>query len=241
MKCTNPEWHQQLTSTNSVLIERVRSGASLPDGFVLAAREQTAGRGRSDRRWVAHAGRNLTFSFLLRGPIDFPRIASLPMASALGVADALETLGLVVQTKWPNDLLIERRKICGVLAESCAADAVIVGIGLNVNMRREEAESIGRPATSIAMEKGEEYDVQETLGFVLPPIERWISRWRAHGFSALREAWTQRCANVGEYVEVGDGEERKTGVVMGFGEAGQMLLREDDGRRIEVWVGDVTS
>ncbi len=241
MKCTTPEWHQQLTSTNSVLIERVRSGAALPDGFVLAAREQTAGRGRSDRRWVSQAGRDLTFSFLLRGPIDFPHIASLPMASVLGVAEALEALGLAVHTKWPNDLLVERRKICGVLAESCAADTVVVGIGLNVNMRREEADSIGRPVTSIAMETGEEYDVQETLGFVLPPIERWISRWRARGFFGLRAAWIQRCANVGEYVEVGDGEERRTGVVVGFGEAGQMLLREDDGRQSEVWVGDVAS
>lgn len=240
MKCTAPEWHPQLTSTNSVLIERVRSGAALPDGFVLAAREQTAGRGRSDRRWVAHAGRDLTFSFLLRGPIEFPRIASLPMAAVLGVADALEALGLVVHTKWPNDLLVERRKICGVLAESCAVDAVVVGIGLNVNMRREEADSIGRPVTSIAMEMGQEYDVQETLGFVLPPIERSISRWRAHGFAGLRDAWTQRCANVGEYVEVGDGQERRTGVVLGFGAAGQMLLREDDGRQSEVWVGDLT-
>ncbi len=240
MKCTTPEWHPQLTSTNTVLVERVRAGQALPDGFVLAAREQTAGRGRSGRRWQARPGRDLTFSVLVRAPITFPHIASLPMAAALGIAAALEALGVSVQTKWPNDLLVARRKICGVLAESCGSDVAVVGIGLNVNMRSEEAAEIDQPATSIAMETGEEYDVDEALGFVLPRVEEWIDRWRSSGFSGLRTAWTQRCIQVGEYVEVGDGTARQTGMLLGFGDAGQMLLREDDGRQREVWVGDVT-
>lgn len=239
MKFLAPEWHQRLSSTNSILGERVHAGEGLPDGFVLAAREQTAGRGRFNRVWLAQPGLNLTFSFLLRTRTTFPQIVSLPMATALGVAAALGELGLEVQTKWPNDLLVAGHKICGVLAESSESGAVVVGIGLNVNMRAEEAARVGKPATSIYVETGEEYVVEEVLGFVLPHVERWINRWQAHGFAALKEAWTQHCFNLGEYVQVGEGEGQKTGVLLGFGEAGQMLLREDDGQQSEVWAGDV--
>ncbi len=239
MKFLAAEWHQQLSSTNSVLGERVRAGEDLPDGFVLAAHEQTAGRGRFDRVWSAQPGLNLTFSFLLRTRTTFPQIVSLPMATALGVATALDGLGLNVHTKWPNDLLVNRHKICGVLAESSESGAIVVGVGLNVNMRAEEAARVGKKATSIYMETGEEYAVEEVLGFLLPHIEVWIESWQASGFAALKEAWTQRCFNLGEYVQVGEGEGLKTGVVLGFGDAGQMLLREDDGQQSEVWVGDV--
>ena len=119
------------------------------------------------------------------------------MAVALGVATALEALGIDVQTKWPNDLLVKRRKICGILAERCAPEATVVGLGLNVNMRADEAAEIDQPATSIAIEKGEAYDVQEALGFLLPHIETWIVSWRTRGFAGLQEAWTQRCVHVG--------------------------------------------
>lgn len=223
------------------MIERVRAGESLPDGFILAAHEQTAGRGRAGRRWVARPGCNLTFSLLLRGPVAFPAIASLPMATALGVAAALEVLGMIVQTKWPNDLLVNQRKICGILAERCAPEAVVVGVGLNVNMRADEAAKIDQPATSIAIEQGEEYDVQEALGFLLPHIEAWIVRWRTRGFTGLQEAWTQHCAHVGAPVQVRDGQLKRTGTLLGFGPAGQLLLREDDGHQREVWAGDLSA
>ena len=241
MKCSTPEWHQRLTSTNDILIERVRGGELLPDGFVLAAHEQTAGRGRLGRRWVARPGCSLTFSLLLRGPVVFPAAASLPMATALGVATALEALGIDVQTKWPNDLLVCQRKICGILAERCAREAVVVGVGLNVNMRADEAAEIDQPATSIAIEKGETYDVREALGFLLPHIETWIARWHARGFAGLQEAWAQRCAYLGASVRVRDGRQERTGILQGFGPAGQLLLREEDGRQREVWVGDLSA
>ena len=239
MKFLAPEWYQQLSSTNSVLVDRVRGAEALADGFVLAAREQTAGRGRYSRVWAARPGRDLMFSFLLRGRFVFPQIVSLPLAAALGVATGLEALGIAVQTKWPNDLLVNRRKICGVLAESCTAEALVVGIGLNINMSAEEAKLIDKPATSLAIETGEEYVVEEALGFLLPHIGTWVGNWQKGGFSALKDEWRKRCFNMGEYVQVGEGEGRKTGVLLGFGSAGQMLLREDDGQQTEVWVGDV--
>ena len=142
MKFSKPEWHAQLSSTNTVISQRLREGEPLPDGFVLAAHEQTAGRGRLGRSWQSKVGHNLTFSFLIHRINDLSQMMSLPMAVAIAVAVVMEQYGVEVQTKWPNDLLIKKRKICGILAERFQMDAIVVGIGINVNMCREDADQI---------------------------------------------------------------------------------------------------
>lgn len=237
MKFQQPQWHDELPSTNTTLSEWLREGRELPDGLVLAARAQTAGRGRYERRWLAQPGRNLTFSMLLRSAAPNMQLLSLPMAAALGVATYLEACGIVAQTKWPNDVLVGGRKICGILAERGAA--VVLGIGLNVNMDADAAAAIDRPATSLRIETGAESAVEEVLDELLIHLEEWIAHWQVGGFAALRAAWESRCANMGEYVEVGEDAARRTGVVLGFGAAGQLLLREDDGTKVEVWAGDI--
>ena len=102
MNFQKPQWHTQLPSTNTTLLNRLRSEDPPSSGFVLAAYEQTAGRGRYQRNWISQAHQNLTFSFLLITQSDFPQLASLPMAIALGVSDALLTYDINAQTKWPN-------------------------------------------------------------------------------------------------------------------------------------------
>ena len=217
----------------------MREGRDLPDGYVLAARAQTAGRGRYQRRWLVQPGRNLTFSTLLRCQVPPMQLLSLPMAASLGVVEYLEAIGLAAHTKWPNDVLMGGRKICGILAERGAG--VVLGIGLNVNMDADEAAAIDRPATSMRIETGCEYAVEAVLDDLLKHLAAWIGRWEQGGFAALREAWGARCANIGEYVEVGEATDRRTGLVLGFGDAGQLLLREDDGTWGEVWAGDLGS
>ena len=108
MQFQSPEWHDQLTSTNTVLCDRFLQDNSLPDGFILATHHQTSGRGRLGRSWQTLDSKNLTFSFLLKSINNFHQITALPMAVAISVASALEYHGLNVQTKWPNDLLIRK-------------------------------------------------------------------------------------------------------------------------------------
>ena len=115
----------------------------------------------------------------------------------------------------------------------------MVGVGLNVNMRPSEAAVIGRPVTSMSMETGEEYAVEAVLEQVLETLPAWIDGWEDGGFAALRHAWTARCGNLGERVTVGEGQSRSSGLLEGFGPAGQLLLRGDDGVLLEVWSGDV--
>ena len=126
MRFQKPQWYDELPSTNTTLVEWLREGRDLPDGFVLAARFQTAGRGRYERQWLARPGRNLTFSALLRSDVSPLRFLSLPQAAALGVVAYLEENGLAAQTKWPNDVLVGGRKVCGILAERC--NGVVLGI-----------------------------------------------------------------------------------------------------------------
>ena len=233
-----PEWHGRLTSTNTVLLERLRGGEGLASGFVLATREQTEGRGRYERKWVSAEGGNLAFSFLMRTRVGVPQVLSLPQAVALGVAEAVGEFGIEAWVKWPNDLLAGGRKICGILAER-EGEGLVVGVGVNVNMGREEAAGIDRPATSMMIESGRAFAVEGLLERVLERLPVWIERWEKGGFAALREAWTARCVGLGEEVEVGEARERLEGVLEGFGEAGQLLLRQADGTVKEVWSGDV--
>ena len=246
MNFLTPEWHDQLASTNTHLLQSLSKGERLASGFIIAAREQTAGRGRYQREWIAQVNENLTFSFLLITRVAFSQLTSLPIAIALGVSDALKTYGISTQTKWPNDVLIDGAKICGMLLErsdqkQSDGTAIVVGIGLNVNMDATTAALIDRPVTSMRLETGREYDLAQVLAQVLSSTALWIDRWESEGFSALRIAWEHRCVYIGEEISVGEGDDVKTGVLAGFGDCGQLLLRGPDGRMSEIWAGDVAA
>lgn len=238
MEFLAPEWHDRLPSTNTSLLERLREGEELPSGFVLAAREQTAGRGRYQRQWVSGVGRDLTFSALVRSRVEPFRLVSLPLAVALGVAVVLEERGIAARTKWPNDLLVGGRKICGILAER-EGDGVVIGIGLNVNMGEEGAAVIDRPVTSMRIETGREHAIDELLGRILRELPDWVEIWEQDGFAGLRQAWETRCVGLGEEIAIGEGGKRASGVLEGFGDAGQLLLRQRDGTVCQVWSGDL--
>ncbi len=235
-----PEWHNRLTSTNSILCDRLLQGEPLPNGFVLAAHQQTAGKGRLGRSWQSSGGRNLTFSFLLKPIKRIHQVTALPMAVAIAVAISLEQYGLTVQTKWPNDLLVRKRKICGILTECPQPLSIVVGVGVNINMTLDEADLIDQPATSVFIESGQQLSVQRFLDRLLPTLTVWIQNWQRCGFSALHAAWRNRCFNLGKEIEVGDGNNRKTGILIGFGSVGQLRLQEDNGQQTEIWAGDLS-
>ncbi|MCR4289128.1 MAG: biotin--[acetyl-CoA-carboxylase] ligase [Candidatus Scalindua sp.] len=244
MKFLDPEWHDKLSSTNTILMDWLKDGMVIPSGFVLAAVEQTAGHGRRNRHWISHPGQDLTFSFLLRTKHDIPGIASLPMSVALGAASALDTFGMVTKTKWPNDLLVRESKIGGILCQKsniryAQEYAIIVGIGINVNMQETDAASMDKPATSLLIETGKMYPIKEVLDILLEMLPDWIDRWEVGGFPSIREEWIARCCHMGKHVTIGEGKDQKSGILEGFGNKGQILLRGDDGQVRDVWAGDV--
>ncbi|MCX4818956.1 biotin--[acetyl-CoA-carboxylase] ligase [Streptomyces sp. NBC_01142] len=233
-------------STNSDLAARA---ASLEEGAVLVAEEQTAGRGRLDRTWTAPARSGLFFSVLLRPGADVPveRWGWLPLlagvASATGLARAA---GVDMSLKWPNDLLVkiegEERKTGGILAERAGQDAVVVGIGLNVTLHADE---LPVPAAgSLALANAISTDRDPLLRAVLRSLEQWYGDWRAAGGdpgpSGLQAAYAAGCATLGRTVRAElPGDRTVTGEAVALDGDGRLVVATEDGERQPISAGDI--
>lgn len=223
------EWLDRVDSTNRALRDRLAQVPDLPAGLVLAAREQTAGRGRGGRSWSAPPGRSLAFSVLLRPLVPTPQLLSLPMAAALATSDVLREHHLVPTLKWPNDVRVGERKISGVLLETVGPVAIL-GIGLNVNMTPAEAAAIDQPATSLRIETGAEYALEPLLAAWCSAFAARYGVWHAQGFAGLLADWEARAQAVGTLT--------LRGRVAGYGAEGQLLV-ERDGTIAEVWDAEI--
>jgi len=233
------EWFDRLASTNALMRDRFSQGLEIRSGQMIAAREQTAGRGRQDRKWLSAPNQNLCFSLFVQTDAELATVPSLTMAAALAVNDLLRSLGILSAPKWPNDVLVGGRKICGILSERVEPSGIIVGIGLNVNMTNEEAEAIDRPATSMLIESGKPHNIPQTLEALFQPLEYWIGEWQKGGFSKLRETWIQQAGPIGKPLSVHDGDIVKSGALAGFGDHGELLLKTGNGIET-IWTGDVS-
>lgn len=247
MQFLEPHWLERVTSTNTVLLQRLDAGEPLPAGLTLAAREQTAGRGRGAHQWRAQAERDLCFSFVCRTGAPARQLASLAMATALGLIDCLRGFNIDARAKWPNDVLVAAShhagadaKIAGILCELRPGVAV-VGVGLNVSMSAGEAEQIDQPATSMLMQTGEAVAPREVLPLLLEALAPRLEIWAREGFAGLREDWSQACIALGEEITIDDGDSQQKGVLSGFGDAGQLLLQPHGAgpatSPVEIWSG----
>jgi BirA family biotin operon repressor/biotin-[acetyl-CoA-carboxylase] ligase len=232
----NVQWYDRLPSTNTFLKERLELEPQLPSGTVVATHEQTQGKGRRGREWLAAANENLTFSILLRGAYEPQMFPSAAMAAAVSVAELLETEKIHADLKWPNDVLVGGHKICGILSEGVSG-GIIVGIGLNVNM--QNADHIDQPATSMLIESGERRNIDELLEKLLPRLSVLLDEWAQGGFSNVRKKWEEKVPNIGKLISVRDGDAVREGLLAGFGENGELLLQDKSGTVSPVWAGDV--
>ncbi|RDG36806.1 biotin--[acetyl-CoA-carboxylase] ligase [Streptomyces corynorhini] len=234
-------------STNSDLVARATRGAA--EGAVLVAEEQTAGRGRLDRRWSAPARSGIFFSVLLRPGPDVPvaRLGWLPLLTGVAVATGLaRAAGVDTALKWPNDLLVtvdgEERKAGGILVERAGDDAVVVGVGVNVSLRADELPV--PTAGSLGLADAVSVDRDTLLRAVLRSLERRYGEWRAAGgdpaLSGLREAYAAGCATLGRTVRAElPGDRALTGEAVAVDGDGRLILRTADGTRHPVGAGDV--
>jgi BirA family transcriptional regulator, biotin operon repressor / biotin---[acetyl-CoA-carboxylase] ligase len=168
-----PYEHVGSTSSTQLLL-----GPDAPEGALVVAEEQTAGRGRLGRRWFAPAGTSLLCSLQLRPDTPTERLPELTAVAARACADAIAALtGLEPALKFPNDVLVGARKVAGILAE--ARDGrVVLGVGINVNVPADELpEDVDRPATSLLVETGRELDRAELLAELLERLERRYDAW----------------------------------------------------------------
>lgn len=236
-----PEWLGEVSSTSDELKRRLAAGEFPPSGFVLAARRQTGGRGRMGNAWLSATDGDLTFSFYRscgEGPAD---LGVLPMACALGVRDflAMAPRSLRPLCKWPNDVLVDDAKICGILAEggplASGGFGLVVGIGVNVRAVAGRSEILGRAAVSIEEATGREpAPPAALLPELLACLRERVAMWESGGFPAIRDDLVSCFWGIGRKVTARTPAGRVSGRVIGLGDAGELILRDEAGSETAV-------
>ena len=216
---------QRVTSTMDVAWQLAEAEA--PHGMTVVAQEQSAGRGRRSRRWVSGEGDSLLVSVLLRPPTDAAPLLSI--AGALAASDAVRALtGLSCAFKWPNDVLLNGRKLCGVLTEVRANTdgdvTAVLGVGLNVNLRPEAHPEVAEGAASLASEIGIEFAVPDAEQAFLEALRKRYEQCLDDPRSVISD-WSERLSTLGKEVTV----RRQDGAVHGTAEGvdgeGRLLVR----------------
>lgn len=218
------------TSTNDDARAAAEAGA--PDGHVVVADRQTDGRGAHGRVWDSPGGTDLYVSIVARTSLAPALVPPMTLAVGLAVAETVETLtrGVPAAVKWPNDVWLQGKKCAGILLESsttgATVDAVVIGIGLDVN-RRAWDPSLASRATSVAEVIGEDVDRHRALAVLLAAVERWVDRYVALGPAAITDALRPRLALRGQRVRVDDVE----GVLVDVAPSGALRLQTASGVR----------
>lgn len=233
--------YDRLGSSNDEAKRLAREGA---DGWtVVWAREQFAGRGRRGRNWIGAPG-NLYVSIILRPDCSPAMAAQLGFAAALGVGEAVAAVapqGATLRYKWPNDVLLNGRKVAGILLESemtaaGALDWLVAGIGLNID--GHPTTEMAYPVTSLRAEAFTGIDAAMMLEGVVRHFRRWVDCWLSDGFAPVRDAWLRSASGLGETITARLDREQLTGRFAGIDGDGALLLETPAGER-RITAGDV--
>ena len=211
-------------------------------GTLVVADEQTAGKGRQGRVWRSQKGMNLLFSLVLRPKITHDRIRLLPFAAGLAVADAIEqSTGCNVECKWPNDLLVGKKKVAGMLIESTvqneAITNVILGIGVNVNQTHFPVEL---NATSLRIHTGKDVDRVRLLCSALEELEQRYEQLEHFSPRMILDEWKQRAPMFGSLITLVEHGSPLKATAIDIAPDGALIIEELNGARREVLAGDVT-
>jgi len=236
---TNFIFYDEVDSTNEQLL---KDTSISNHGTVLFADNQVKGRGRLDREWISEKNNSLTFSILLTENLSANVINLINLAASIAVAQSLENLyQLDVRLKWPNDVLVQTRKVCGILVESVSKgdtmERLVIGIGVNVNQPFFEGK-FNVPPTSIRKELGKVSSRERLIAEILNEFERILKKIKKDPSSVLN-SWRSRCKMIGEKVKVVDGENTTYGIFEDIDEKGFLLLNDKDGVK-KIFNGDVS-
>lgn len=232
---------QNVDSTNQ---EVKRIAQAHPHGTVVVAEHQTAGKGRLGRVWSSPNGTGLWFSILLKPEIAPNQIAGITLACGLGVCKAIRKFtGLNALIKWPNDIIIGNKKICGILTEMTAeADRInyaVAGIGINVNTT-EFDEDIKHKATSLSVESDTTVNRAELFKEIMLNLEEEFDNYFSNPDSAISDEYTSLCATLGREVTVTRGNTTFIGKAIDIQNTGDLVVELADGTRVNVSSGEVT-
>jgi BirA family biotin operon repressor/biotin-[acetyl-CoA-carboxylase] ligase len=237
-------WYPRVDSTNIVAAQM--AAKTVPDGTIVVAMEQTGGRGRRGRQWASPRG-GLWFTIILKRAFPLRSAAELTLLTSVAVRRAiLKETGLVVSIKWPNDLLYQGKKLCGILAEIRAdgenVQHAILGIGINVNIKAADFPESVRPiATSLSQATSTDINLTHLTAAILTELEPWLNDLKQEGsvFYRVADEWRAASATLGQKVRV----QTHAGILEGYAdrvdEKGVLYLTDANGQEIPIYSGDV--
>jgi len=231
-------WYDEIDSTSEEAKRRARAGETSP--VWIAARQQTAGRGRLGRDWVSPTG-NLFVTVLFPEPGGLAMASRIPFAAALAVHDACSQAvpGLEAKLKWPNDVRIDGAKICGILTESGETNGVVwIALGIGVNVQHAPAVSEQKSTSLVDQGAPVALAPEHVLEDLRVCLEQRVEQARSR-FDQLLEDWLRQSEGLGQMIEAGPQDRRVRGVFEGLAEDGGLNLRLPDGSRQTIRAGDV--
>jgi BirA family biotin operon repressor/biotin-[acetyl-CoA-carboxylase] ligase len=235
-------YFESINSTNSLALKLIETG--IKDGTVIIANEQLAGRGRFERRWISPAKKNLYMSIILMPELSPKNLSFLSLMTPIPCVSAIRELThLDVSIKWPNDLIIEGKKLGGILIETKIVKGevyAVLGIGINVNFERQEMpEEIKDFATSIMEEMGTAYSRAQIALEILKDLDKWYDILLNKDFEKIKKEWLKHTSTIGRFIKVKSGNFTYTGLAVGIDEEGMILLDTGDSIK-KISSGDVT-
>jgi BirA family transcriptional regulator, biotin operon repressor / biotin---[acetyl-CoA-carboxylase] ligase len=237
-------YYPEIASTNDEAYRLGMEGS--PEGTAVIADYQTKGKGRMQRVWHSPAGTNIYTSIILRPQIKTAAAPQISLVAGVAVAELLEEFcpGRV-ELKWPNDVLVNGKKICGILAQMKTAadqvDFVVVGIGINVNIRQDQFPAdIVDIATALCAETERKFSRENLIISLYENFAKWYKKLLQDGFASIKERWLHYAAMIGRNVQVSYFNETLTGKALGIDDSGALILLDSYGKTINVTAGDAT-
>lgn len=235
-------YFDEIDSTNIAAKRMAQEGA--PHGTLVIAAQQTAGRGRRGRAWETQRDENIMMTLLLRPHMDGEQVALLSLVCAVATAQGIRAAtGLDAKIKWPNDVVVQGHKVCGMLLEMTAAegkiDAVAAGVGINVH-QREFPQAFAKTASSLDVISGREISRTAVIQAFLAAFETLYERFEREGVRALMADYRALSATLGSEVRVIGVSEEFAGRAIELDESGALVVQLPDGEQRTVLAGDVS-
>jgi BirA family biotin operon repressor/biotin-[acetyl-CoA-carboxylase] ligase len=237
-------YYDETESTNDVAFSLGIAG--VPEGTVVLADSQRGGKGRFQRSWHSPPAANIYTSIILRPEILLPNASQIPILAGVAVAEVLDKYCPgKISLKWPNDVLINEKKISGILSQAKITanqlNFIILGIGINVNMNQGRfSEEIRKTATSLSIETGREISRQDVLISLYENLEKWYKHLTQQGFGGVKLKWLSLTSMIGRNVEVVFKNETIEGKAADIDDNGSLIIVVDGNKKVHVSAGDTT-
>ena len=222
------QYYQKLDSTNTKAFELI--SRKIENGTIVITENQLKGRGRHANKWISIPNKSLTFSIIIYPKAALGQINFFSLIAGLAVTDCLNDYNFKGQLKWPNDILIDGKKVGGILCESKisgeAIQSLVIGIGLNINVQNSDLPQILKNASSLFIESGKQYQIEILLVNILINIENRIKN-AVQSNSHLHE-WEKRCAHLNQEVSFHTGRKIINGIFKGLSLTGQAIILIDN-------------